>query len=178
MVQVMTMPGRFRGSRMGTQIHSIKHVVDTSGGLTSTPSINVIATGVTTRNATFDPTEVEVGETVNGFFISIYIIGSTGSGLTGPLDWYIAKSRSGQVIATVFPDPGNTGVSSVRNQIFHEEKGLAGSEDGTPMVFKGVIVVPKGMRRMRDNDAFFISLKANGADIPNFCVKAIYKSFS
>ncbi len=163
---------------MGTQIHSTKHVVDSSGGLTGTTSTNVLAQGVVARTTPFDPTEVVTGETVNALFISIYVIGEAAGGLSGPIDWYIAKSRSGQVIATVFPDPGNTGVSNVRNQIFHEEKGLSGSEDGTPMVFKGVIVMPKGMRRMRENDAVFINIKCTTPDTCLFCIKAIFKSFS
>ncbi len=164
-------------SRLGNQIHSFKHVIDTSGGLTSTKSIVSLALGVEVKTVD-SPNQVLVGETINGIYLSIFIIGSTGAPLEGPLDWYIAKARAGQNQNTSFPDPGNTGISDVRNQIIHEEKGLSGSGDGTPMVFKGVIAIPKGMRRMREGDEIIVQLKATGADAPNFCVKAIYKSFS
>ncbi len=164
--------------RLGTQIHSIKHVVDSFGGLTSTPSVTAFGNAVVTRSAAFDPAEVEVGETVNGFFITVFAIGDSGSAVIGPIDWYIGKSRSAQVQTSDFPDPGATGISPIRNQIFHEEKGLVGSGDGTAMAFKGVIVVPKGMRRMRQGDSFFMKIKTDGAETAQFCFKAIYKSFS
>ncbi len=179
---VIHMVFRRRGSRMGTQIHSIKHVVDSQGALAGAgQSVNEIATAVVTRSAVFNPAEVEVGETVNGFFISLFVLGATGAGLDGAIDWYISKSRAGQTYGGggTFPQPGATGVSSVRNQIFHEEKGLAGSADGTAMVFKGVIVVPKSMRRMREGDTFTIVIRSlDATNNANFCIKAIYKSFS
>ncbi len=158
-------------------IHSVKHVVDSSGGLTSTRSVNTIAQTVESLSTPFNPIEVELGATVNGIFLIVNIIGATGAGVTGPVDWYIIKKRTGQGQAAL-PDPGQTGVSPFRSQIIHEEKGVPGSADGTPHVFKGVIVVPKGMRRMRDEDTFEVVLKMTDPDTGVFCVKAIYKSFS
>ncbi len=165
---------------MGTQIHSIKHVIDTEGTLVAATDVNVqLATAVTTRSEPFNPVEIEVGETVNAFYISIFIIGQTGAPVNAAQNWYIAKLRGGQGITAAFPNPGNTGPSDVRNQIFHEEKGLVGSGDGTAMAFKGVIVVPRGMRRVREGDEFFIKLRNNDAtDVSVFCLKSIYKSFS
>ncbi len=169
-----------RTSRLGTQIHSIKHVIDSEGALTgASSSTNVFATAVVARNTVFNPAEVVVGETVNGIFLSIFMIGATGSGQDGSLNWYIAKSRSGQLPGADFPDPGSTGISDLRNQIFHEEKGLAGSADGTAMAFKGVVVIPRSMRRMREGDQLFIKLRSTDAvNNVNFCIKSIYKSFS
>ncbi len=173
------MPFR-RVSRMGTQIHSVKHVVDSEGELAGgIKSVTPILEVVNARTTPFKPTEAVVGETVNGIFVSIFIIGATGAPLNGALNWYIAKARQGQDSTNDFPQPGNTGVAAIRNQIFHEEKGLAGSGDGTPMAFKGVIVVPKAMRRQRDGDQFFLALQSQ--DMTNnatFCVKTIYKTFS
>ncbi len=105
------------------------------------------------------------------------MIGDGGAGQgSGSLDWYIWKEHAGQGAAPA--DPGSTGTSELRNQIIHEEKGLAGSGDGTPMAFKGVIMVPRGMRRMREGDVWNIRLKNNSAtgDV-NICTKAIYKSY-
>ncbi len=104
------------------------------------------------------------------------MIGASGGGLNNSLNWYISKEHTGQ--AGDFPQPSETGVSALRNQIFHEEKGLAGSADGTPMAFKGVIVIPRGMRRMREGDV--IALHLRNLDVTNdanFCIKAIYKSY-
>jgi len=165
---------------MGTQIHSVKHIIDASGGLTGGVAALVpLSKVVNARTEPFDPLETVVGESVNGIFLSVFMIGSTGSGLQGQLDWYIAKSRAAQTPISDFPNPQATGISPVRSQIFHEEKGLAGSADGTPMAFKGVVVIPRGMRRQRDGDQFFIKIRSEDAtNDAQFCVKAIYKSFS
>ncbi len=160
-------------------VNRIKHVVDSEGVLTGAASSTTdIANAVVTRNAVFNPVEVEVGEQINGVFVSIFNIGASGVGANGSINWYVGKRRGGQSLSD-FPAAGQTGVSNVRNQIFHEEKGLAGSQDGTPMAFKGVIVIPKGMRRMREGDVIFFRFRSTDAtnDV-NFCLKSIYNSYS
>ncbi len=168
-----------RNSRLGNKINRIKHVIDSEGVLAGgVNSINNIANSVTARAGVFNPVEVEVGATINAFYVTLFVIGATGAPLNGAIQWYIAKQRSGQNSTADFPDPNNVGVSNLRNQIFHQEKGLAGSGDGTAMVFKGVIVVPKGMRRQRDGDQFFIKL--NSGDTTNdatFCIQVHYNEF-
>ncbi len=105
------------------------------------------------------------------------MLGASGGGLQASLNWYIAKLHAGQTVSD-FPGADATGNSQLRNQIIHQEKGLAGSQDGTPMGFKGVIVVPRGMRRMREGDQWFISLKnQDGVNDAIFCIRSIHKSF-
>ncbi len=129
------------------------------------------------RTSPFNPVEMLTGETINAFYLSIFIIGATGAPVTRAQDWYLIKQRSGQ--AAVLPQPGQTGTSNVRNQIIHEEKGLVGSGDGTAMAFQGVIRIPRGMRRTRDGDIWSLQLVNNDpTSDATFCVKAIYKSYS
>ncbi len=158
-------------------VNSIKHILDVEGALTGgIGSTSLICTAVpNVDTAVFQPGDVRVGSTVNGFFLSVFIIGATGAPVNGSANWYIAKRHSGQTL----PAAGATGTSDVRNQIIHEEKGLIGSGDGTAMAFKGVIKVPKGIRRMREGDAWAISIRmpSQGADDAQFCIKAIYKSY-
>ncbi len=140
-------------------------------------SVNDICVAVPNVDpTTFVPGDVRVGAKVNGFFISLFVIGSSGASLDASINWYIIKTHDQQ---TSVPLPGSTGVSEIRNQIFHEEKGLAGSADGTPMAFKGVIAIPRGMRRMRQGDKFSISIAINASATVDarFCLKAIYKSY-
>ncbi len=164
------------GRRRMSPIRSIKHVVDASGGITSTKANIPFVIAVDVPNVSSTPTEVAIGSTINAFYISYYTIGSTGAPLSGPIDWYVVKRRDGQSTG-FFPDPGNTGSSGVRNQIIHEEKGLPGSGDGTPMVFKGVIKIPPIYRRNRQGDVWDLVQIASATDTPNFCVKFIYKEF-
>ncbi len=171
---VLTMAG-FR--RAKSPINSVKHILDTSGALTGGGnSVSTIAVGVpNVDSGTFQPGDIRTGGTINGFFISVFVIGATGAPLTAPIDWFLGKFHDGQV---AHPTPGSTGTSKLRNQIIHEEKGLAGSGDGTPMVFKGVIAVPRGMRRMREGDEWRLVLRSADMTVDaTFCVKAIYKSY-
>ncbi len=155
-------------------INSIKHIVDASGALSSTSSNNAIAVAVPNLDPdTFSASEVRVGSTINAFFIIVNVIG--GATVTGSIDWYLIQQRTGQ--AASIPTPGATGLSTMRNQIIHEEKGVPGTAAGTPHIFKGVIVVPRGIRRVREGDSWRILLKTTNPDTGIFCVKVIYKSF-
>ncbi len=171
------MPFRRRMSAL-RPVNRTKNVIDVSGQLAG-GAVSVIPVAITVEVPTspFKPGDLMLGSHVNGMFLSIFVIGATGAPLNGSIDWYIYKLRQGQSNAD-FPDPGNTGVSALRNQIFHEEKGLAGSGDGTPMVFKGVVAIPKGMRRMRSGDQIVIKLKSTDAtNNAEFCVKSIYSNY-
>ncbi len=157
-------------------INSVKHIIDSEGDLSgANTSFNILAVGKPNVDAsTFVPGDIRTGSKINAFFISVFMIGATGTGTTGSLNWFLQKTRPGQSAST----PGNTGISAIRSQIIHEEKGLSGSVDGTPMAFKGVIVIPKGMRRMGEEDQWILALRSTDAvNDTHFCVKAIYKSF-
>ncbi len=175
MIQLM-MPYRRRSSLH--PVNSIKHVLDSEGQL-ATGGVSATALAVAVPNVdttTFKVGDVRVGSTINAFFITVFVIGATGAPLNGSINWFLFKFHEGQ--GGSVPIPGQTGTSKIRNQIIHEEKGLAGSGDGTAMAFKGVIVVPKSMRRMREGDQWQINL--NSLDATNnaqFCIKAIFKSF-
>ncbi len=159
-------------------INSQKHVLDVEGALSGgTKSVSTVLLGVAAPSNPFVPGDVPFGSRVSSLFLSIFMIGASGSGQDGSLNWYIAKLRNGQSSGE-FPNPGETGVSQVRNQIFHEEKGLAGSADGTPMAFKGVVRVPPSMQRVREGDQLHIVLRSTDiTNNVNFCIKAIYKSY-
>ncbi len=166
---------RFRNM---SPINSIKHILDSEGQLTGgATSANDIAFAVpNVDTTTFKPGDIRVGGKVNAFFISLFVIGATGGPVNGSVNWYLMKIHEGQ--DAVLPIPGQTGTSKVRNQIIHEEKGLVGSGDGTAMAFKGVIAIPRSMRRFREGDKWRISINSIDATTDaQFCLKVIYKSF-
>ncbi len=124
------------------------------------------------------------GATVNGVFLSIFIYSEGGEVANEvPLaDWYIIKNPGGNFTtfsATGLPTPGATGSFDNKRFIFHTEKGLTGGGDasltGVPMVFKGVIALPRGFRKMNANDSVQICIRTNFA--AKVCVQAIYKWF-
>jgi len=165
-------------ARMGYKrpINSVKHIIDSSGQLAvGLESVTDVVNTVNARSVITVPNEVENGATVGSIFVSIYVLGSSGS-TSGLIDWYIWKKPGDAIQAGTVPTPGNTGVSQLRRFIFHEEKGLSATQDGTPMVFKGVIRIPPRFRRMGQQDKIQIVILSS-EEIMDFCVKAIYKSF-
>ncbi len=138
-----------------------------------TESTTTFALAVRELSVPIVPNEIPIGAKIGAVFVSIFVLGSTGSG-SGLIDWYLWKNKRQASGVGTRPTPGNTGVNKFRSWILHEEKGLAATQDGTPMVFKGVIKIPRSFQRMGEDDAFDIVLLAPGADL-EFCVKVIYK---
>jgi len=104
-------------------------------------------------------------------FLSVFVLGSTGSA-SGLVDWFLIKRPASSLAP---PVPGATGISPFRKFIIHEEKGIASTQDGTPMVFKGVIRIPKVYQRVGALDELELHIVSQFA--AQFCIKAIYKSY-
>ncbi len=164
-------------------VNSVKHVVDTS---------TIIAAGVNTvlQNSVAavdtallaNAEEVDAGSRISSIFYIIYVYSEGGEIANEvPLtDFYFLKNPGnawGAFNATNLPTPGATGTHINKRHILHEEKGLAGGGDasltGVPMVFKGVIRIPRGRQRFGQSDAFIVAIRTNFAS--KVCCKAIYK---
>ncbi len=183
----MTCSMVFRRTMALRPINSIKNVFDTSGimGAGVDTSLGLLIFGV--RNASLGTSnEVDVGAKITNVFLEIffYTEGGEVANEVPLVDWYILKD-DGNAYGTTFnaanlPTPGATGTHQNKRKILHEEKGLAGGGDaslaGVPMVFKGVIRIPRGKQRWAESDVLRVLGRANFAT--KFCVKAIYKWYS
>ncbi len=165
-------------------INSIKNVFDTSGIMAAVTNTSLALTTFGVRNADLATSnEVNVGSKITSVFLEIffYTEGGEVANEVPLVDWYILKD-DGNAYGTTFnasnlPTPGATGTHINKRKILHEEKGLAGggnaSLTGVPMVFKGVIRIPRGKQRWAESDVLRILARSNFAT--KFCVKAIYK---
>ncbi len=167
-------------------INSTKHIVDTS---TIIPAVTN-TTLQTSINAVDNPVlantnNVRAGSKISSIFYSIFVYSEGGEVANEvPLvDFYFIKSPGSAWItfgAGTLPTPGATGAHLNKRQILHEEKGLAGGEDasltGVPMVFKGVIRIPRGKQRFGQADLFLVNIRTNFAS--KVCCKAIYKEYN
>ncbi len=161
-----------------------KNVVEASGVIAATTNTVLDNLSVSVDSATLAAQDsVERGATINGMFISIFFISEGGeiANEVPLVDWYIIKDQGGN-FGTAFggsdmPIPGSQGDSDNKRFVFHTEKGLAGGGDvslsGVPMVFKGVIAIPRGFRKQNSGDIIKICARTNFAT--KFCVQAIYK---
>ncbi len=155
-------------------VNSVKNVINSQGALVAaTPSTTDLVIGVRTLATSINPVQVPVGAVVNGIYLSVYILGESGAS-SGVVNWFIWKNPSNGLTP---PDPTNTGVSDQRRFILHEEKGIFATQDGTPMVFKGVIRIPPRMRRIGDQDRIQVVIQTEN-DTAEFCIQAIYKWFT
>ncbi len=157
---------------------STKNVNETSGIIaagTNTILLNVTTTVDAPTLAAIN--SVQRGSTVNGFFLSIFFYTEGGEVASEvPLvDWYVIKVPGNNFTtfgAGLLPVPGSQGINDNKRFVFHTEKGLSGGGDaslaGVPMVFKGVIGIPRGFRKHNAEDRILIAARANFAT--KFCV--------
>jgi len=168
---------RFRQALM--PINRIKHVVDFQTAVPVNVKISQII-AVAKDNPTLAGTsEVANGSKINGFFITTEIASDDTTTTLTPNFYWILYKNPGQDIAT-FPNGNSVGDSTKKKFVIHQEMVMFNPQDGgNPRnVFKGVIVVPKGMRRMAPDDAWVIQLfiPSTGVKV-NACTQVHYKEF-
>ncbi len=174
----------FRRGRALHPVVSTKNVSEISSIIAAvTSTVSLIISDSVDAPVLSELDEVERGSTINGFFFScfFYTEGGEVANEVPLVDWYIIKNPGNSFAntfdATNLPTPGATGTHVNKRYIIHTEKGLAGGGDaalnGVPMVFKGVIVVPKHMCRQNSGDRFILCTRTNFAT--KFCAQAIYK---
>ncbi len=139
-------------------VQRIKHVVDNS----STVSQNV-ATVITLALATDTPVLAQeeqciTGSIINGFYIRMEVASNEAIdlGAIPNIYMYVWKNTGGNLTG---PNPNNTGSSDNKKFIIHQEMSMIenkGQGSNARTLFNGVVVVPKGMRRMGPNDTWEI----------------------
>ncbi len=171
------MAQRFRSRNRGQNlrpVNRIKHVRDiqaaTTAGTTDTQTlINTVDNPAITATA-----DVQTGSTVNGIFL-IVEANATSSAALANMYISIQKNPGGNL---TFPAPNVVGTSDNKKYVIHQEmvmfQQVTNSNPRT--IFKGVIVIPRGYRRMGPSDTLTIQLLAPGVNI-NYCIQCHYKEF-
>ncbi len=168
-------------------VKATKNIAETSSIIAATTNLNLINITDSVESsavALSDANGIAKNSKVFSFFASIFIISEGGEVANEvPLvDWYVIKDQGGMMTNEGFdpdglPTPGDTGRHQNKRFIFHTEKGLTGgglsSLAGIPMIFKGVIKVPRGFQTHRINDKIVFCIRTNFAS--KICVQFIYK---
>ncbi len=174
----------FRGKRnfrrtrtMGNIVQSVKNcfevkITAAAGAIQNNAVAKAVEVGVATKVTGI---EVPVGAKVFSIEVWQGFVGQTGT-VTAVVEWFIGKAREGQTFSS-FPDPDFTavGLSGRRNQIWHQEQSLTGTENASPYKFHRRIKVPKIYQRMRADDNIFISFKSD--IIGQYLLGVIYKYY-
>ncbi len=159
-------------------INRIKHVIDNSatvaGGTVS---------GFVLADATDTPTlgvtnSVETGAKINGFYIRFEAASNEAIDLGAIPNFYLMVSKNPGNNVTL-PSPSAVGSNDNKRFIVHQEMTMLenkGQGSNARTIFNGVVVVPKGMRRMGPDDQWRVSFLSPTLDVA-VCMQAHYKEF-
>ncbi len=172
-LQVMIMVFRNRG--MGLRpINRIKHVVDSQLGLVLGVQLEKTLVESNDDPVLANTNEVITGSTVNAIYLNVEAYATTAGALANL--YIIVGKNPGTNLAGIAPNL--VGASDNKRYVIHQEmKMLEQSVNGNPRtIFNGVIVIPKGYRRMGPNDIIYIRFLAPGVNA-NVCFQCHYKEF-
>ncbi len=155
-------------------VHRIKHVVDKQQGLVGGTQVNDILISAVDAPVLANTTEVETGAKVNGIYLKVEAY-ATASGALSNFYMFVMKAPSAGIAA---PDAALVGPDDDKNFVIHQEMVMMQQVTfGNPrIVFNGVIVIPKGMRRFGPNQKLLLALKSQGVNA-NVCYQCHYKEF-
>ncbi len=169
---------RYRSRMALRPVNRIKHVVDNSA------TIGAGAAGAfTLALATDTPTlantaGVETGSKINGFYIRFEVASNEAIDLGAiPNFYFMVWKNVGGNLTT--PVPNAVGGNDNKRFVIHQEMTMIenkGQGSNARTVFNGVVVVPKGMRRMAPNDQWLVQTICPALDTAQ-CVQSHYKEF-
>ncbi len=171
------MMARYRRAMAIRPVHRIKHVVDSSATLAANTQAAVAIVDVVDAPVLANTPEVETGSTVNGIYLDV-VVASNEAQVTGAIPnvyFYVMKNPGNNL---TLANPNAIGASDTKKFVIHQEMAMIDNKvSGQPTtLFKGVIAIPRGYRRMGTDDRLVIVLFSPAIDI-TFCFQAIYKEF-
>ncbi len=166
--------------RQGSQkrpVHSIKHIVDQQAGIVLAVQQEFNLIKAVDAPTTANVEEVETGARVNAFFLNVQVAASSTAALAN-IYFMIYKSQGGNISAGTVPNANVVGSSDMKNVVFHQEM-LMTEKNTTAFprtMFRGVLMIPRHMRRMGINDVIKIAIFSPGVNY-DWCHQCIYKEF-
>ncbi len=160
-------------------VHRIKHVVDSQTSVAVNTPIPIVLIAGKDAPVLANVTEVETGSKVNGFFISVEGVASESSTTATPNVYVSFYKDNGGAMAAV-PNGNAVGASINKKYFIHQEMTMINAVDGgnPRTLFKGVVIIPKGMRRMSAGDQMVCQLFIPSTGVAmNICTQTHYKEF-
>ncbi len=154
-------------------IHRIKHVTDSQFATAAgTPKDIVLALSVDAPTLA-GTAQVETGSTINAIFLSVEVVNTGVTGVLANCYFYIMKNPGGNL---TLPAANAVGADDNKRYVFHQEMIMLQMIDNSNprTLFKGVLKLPRGYRRMAINDELTIRIFSPGIEITG-CVQCHYK---
>ncbi len=170
---------RYRRNSMAIRpVHRIKHVIDASATLTKNTALNQVLALSVDAPTLGNITQCETGSKINGIYLKIECASNIDTVVGGIPNVYMTFYKNPANNLTM-PNANNVGIDDNKRWIIHQEMIMIENtgKGGNPRVlFNGVIVIPKGMRRMAPADRFSVGIFSPVMDIA-VCFQAHYKEF-
>ncbi len=169
---------RYRSRMALRPINRIKHVIDASATVAAAATSAFVLASATDTPALGSNPAVETGAKINGFYLRVEIASNEAIDLGAIPNVYmmISKNPGGNV---TMPSPNSVGVSDNKRFVIHQEMSMIenkGQGSNARTLFNGVIVIPKGMRRMGPNDIWNCTTLSPALDTA-VCIQCHYKEF-
>ncbi len=159
-------------------INRIKHVVDSSATVAAgSPGLFTVA--IATDTPTLGGTNsVETGSKINGVYMRVEVASNEAISLGAIPNVYfmLIKNPGGNI---TLPAANVVGSNDNKRFVIHQEMMMIenkGQGSNARTLFNGVIVIPKGMRRMAPNDVWTLAVLCPALDTAQ-CVQFHYKEF-
>ncbi len=171
------MPGRYSTRRSGNYpraiVTSIKNVMNSGGGISSTPVESILAKAVNTPLSTVK-NDVSNGCIIKAIYVQVDVCGLGGTGVLNIADFYIAKNPGANL---TLPAPGAVGTSNEKKFVFKQWRFMImRNQDGNmPFHWEGWLKIPKRYQRMGTDDTLVFVIACTAAVTGHFSTQYIYK---
>ncbi len=158
-------------------VNRIKHVVDTQNATTAgTSQVEALVDAVDAPTLA-NPIQVQTGSTVNGIFLIVEVTASSSAALSN-VYLMVYKNPGNNVALGSIPEPNVVGSSDFKKNVIHQEMIMLQQQTNSNprTLFKGVIAIPRHMRRFAPDDILNYRILAPGVNI-NYCSQCHYKEF-
>ncbi len=119
-------------------------------------------------------TDVHTGSTINGIYIHLETYATSSAALSNAY-MFVFKNPGGNLTP---PGVNTVGTNDNKRFVIHQEMVMLQrvTNSNPRTVFNGVVVIPKGYRRMAPNDTILIRVNSPGTN-NDWCMQSHYKEF-
>ncbi len=164
---------RFRSRNSLRPVNRIKHVIDAQNATTAGTQLNDVMAIAVETPALASPDQVQIGCTINAIYLKIEVNATSSAALANAY-MIVQKNPGGLPQLTA----NTVGSNDDKRFVIHQEMVMLQqvTNSNPRTLFNGVIVIPRGYRRMGPNDRITISVLAPGVNL-NVCIQCHYKEF-
>ncbi len=176
---VLVQMARYRSRGMALRpVNRIKHVVDGSATIAAAAAGTFVLATAKDNPTQAEVNTVENGSKINGFYIRFEVASNEAIDLGAIPNFYfiVWKNPGGNLTA---PAANTVGGNDNKKFVIHQEMTMIenkGQGSNARTVFNGVVVVPKGYRRMGPNDVWEVKTLCPALDTAQ-CIQTHYKEF-